>query len=416
MRISTHQAFLSGLRNLLDGQANVSGLQEQIATGKRIETPADDPVAAPQIIALNRQIDLLNQYQKNADRATNRLELEETTLGNIVDVLQRVRQLAVQGGDGALDFGSRQSTSIELQQRVEELMGLANSRGTDNEFIFSGYQSDTQPFVRASGGGFNYQGDEGQLFLAITDVLTVETSDSGKKLFTDIPVPNDFTVQAAGANTGTATAQVPVVTNQAAYDAFYPDDAQITFSVVGSTTTYSVTRVSNGAAISGGVPSQPLTNIPYIAGEGIAFEGIEVNIVGAPANGDQFTALHSSPQKSDMLTIVEDLANGLATLGDGPLANLQRGELISDALQSLDNVLTSINKTVAKIGSNLGAIETVGEANAEIKLFAQKTLSQAEDLDFTEAISQLSQSTFVLEAAQQSYLKVSNLSLFNFLR
>lgn len=98
MRISTHQAFLSGLRNLLDGQANVSGLQEQIATGKRIETPADDPVAAPQIIALNRQIDLLNQYQKNADRATNRLELEETTLGNIVDVLQRVRQLAVQGG------------------------------------------------------------------------------------------------------------------------------------------------------------------------------------------------------------------------------------------------------------------------------------------------------------------------------
>ena len=416
MRISTHQAFLSGLQGILDGQVNVNRLQEQIATGKRVDTPGDDPIAAPQIIALKRQIGLLDQYQSNADRATNRLNLEESVLDSIGDSLQTVRQLAVQAGDGALDFGSRQSIATELQQRVEELLGLVNTQGIDNEYLFSGYQANTQPFVRTSGGGFSYQGDEGQLFIPVANDLNVAASDSGKAIFADIEVPNNFTVQVGGANTGTGLAQTPVVTNQADYDAFYPDDAVITFTVSGGTTTYSVTRVSDGTAISGGTPLQPLTNVPYTPGEAIAFEGIQLQISGAPADGDQFTALHSPPQKLDMLSIVEQLANGLSTLGGGGASNLQRGELISDALLGLDNVLASVNQTVAKIGARLNTIESVEQTNSELKLFNQANLSKAEDIDFTEAISQLMQSTFVLQAAQQSYLKVNNLSLFNFIR
>jgi len=419
MRISTHQAFLSGLRSLQDGQANVFGLQEQIATGKRVETPADDPIAAPQIIALKRQVALLDQYQSNADRATNRLNLEESVLDSIGDSLQSVRQLAVQAGDGALDFGSRQSIATELQQRVDELLGLVNTQGIDNEYLFSGYQANTQPFVRDSGGGFSYQGDEGQLFIPIGSDLNVAASDSGKTLFTDIEVPNNFTVTTpvppATVNTGTGMAQTPVVTNQASYDAF-SDDAVITFTVSGGTTTYSVTRGSNGAAVSGGTPLQPLTNVPYTPGEAIAFEGVQLQISGAPADGDEFTALRSPPQKLDMLSIVEQLANGLNALGDGGTSNLQRGELVSDALLGLDNVLASVNQTVAKIGARLNTIESIEDTNSELKLFNQATLSKVEDLDFTEAISQLTQSTFVLQAAQQSYLKVNNLSLFNFLR
>jgi len=416
MRISTHQAFQSGLRGLLEGQANVTRLQEQIATGKRVDTPADDPIAAPQIIALNRQVALLDQYDSNAVLAKNRLNMEETTLDSITDSLQRVRQLAVQAGDGALDFGSRQGIAVELNQRVEELLSLVNTRGADNEFIFSGYQANTQTFVRAAGGGFTYQGDEGQLFLPISSTLNVATTDSGKSLFADISVPNDFTVTAAGGNSGTGTVQTPVITNQSSYDAFYPDDAVITFSVAGPNTTYSVTRASNAAPISGGVPSQVLTNIPYTPGSAIEFEGVHLEISGAPANGDVFTAVHSNPQKLDVLTIVEQLANGLNSLGGGEASNLERGELISDALLSLDGALTSVNQTMAEIGSRLNTIESVEQANGEIKLFHQSTLSGIEDLDYTEAISLLTQSNFVLQAAQQSYVQVNKLSLFNFIR
>lgn len=414
MRISTHQAFLSGLRGLLAGQANVTNLQEQIATGKRVDTPGDDPIAAPQIISLNRQIDQLNQYQVNADRAKYRLNLEESVLNSISNSLQRVRQLTVQAGDGTLSFDDRKGIATELRQRVDELMGLANSRGVDNEYIFAGYQANTQPFERGANGGFNYQGDEGQLFIPISSTLNIAASDSGKALFVDIPVPNDFTVAAAGS--GGASVQASAVINQSEYDAFYDNDAVITFTVSGGSTTYSVTRASDSAPISGGVPSQPLTDIPYVPGEAIQFEGIELQITGTPADTDTFTALHSNPQKLDMLGIVETLANGLESLGGGGVSNLKRGELISDALLSLDNVLASVNKTTAKIGSRLNTIETVELANEEIKLFGQNALSKAEDLDYTKAISLLTQSNFVLQAAQQSYVTVNNLSLFNFIR
>lgn len=416
MRISTHQAFLTGLQGLLDGQINVTRLQEQIATGKRVDTPGDDPIAAPQIIALNRQIELIDQYAKNADTATNRLRLEETTLGSIEDTLQRVRQLAVQGGDGALDSSSRKAIAAELYQRVEELLGLVNTRGVDSEYLFSGYQADTPPFARNASGGFTYQGDEGQLFLPVASDLNVAVNDSGKALFVDIPIPNNFTLQADPGNAGTGVAQNPVVTNQAEYDAFYPDDAVITFTVAGPNTTYSVTRVSDGSPVSGGSPLQPLTNIPYTAGDVIAFEGLQLEIGGAPADGDIFRAVHSNPQKLDMLAIVEQLAQGLDTLGDSSADRAQRGELISDALLSLDNVLGSITLTTANIGSRLNTIEDVQKANDQVKELAQNTLSQVQDLDFTEAISLLTQSTFILQAAQQSYVTINNLSLFNFIR
>jgi len=156
--------------------------------------------------------------------------------------------------------------------------------------------------------------------------------------------------------------------------------------------------------------------VPYTPGEAIAFEGIQLQISGTPDPDDKFTALRSPPQKLDMLGIIEQLANGLNTLGDSGVSNLQRGELVSDALLGLDNVLASVNQTVAKIGARLNTIESIEDANSEMKLFNQATLSKVEDLDFTEAISQLTQSTFVLQAAQQSYMKVSNLSLFNFIR
>jgi flagellar hook-associated protein 3 FlgL len=416
MRISTQQAFQSGLQNLLNGQSNLSRLQEQVATGKRIETPGDDPVTAPQIISLNRQINLLDQYKVNSDRATNRLALEETILGSITDSVQRVRQLTVQAGNPVLDFGSRQSIAVEMNQRVEELLGLVNAQGTDNEFIFAGYQSDTQPFVRRSGGGFDYQGDNGHLSIAITNTLSINVSDSGRELFAEIAVPNNFTVEAAAANTGSAIAQSSVVTNQSLYDSFYPNDAVVTFAVSGGNTTFSVTRAAGGAAISGGVPSQALTNIPYTPGQAIAFEGIQLRVNGVPANGDVLTAEHSDPQKQDILSIVEQLAAGLNSIGAGTDENLQRRELINDALLSLDGALTSINQTVAQIGARRNTIDSVVTSNAEIKLFSQTTLSSLEDLDFTAAVSQLTQSTFVLQAAQQSYASIQNLSLFNFIR
>jgi flagellar hook-associated protein 3 FlgL len=100
MRISTSQIFTSGLNGILDGQAKTFGLQSQISSGKRVSTPGDDPVAASRISAVNNQLAVLAQYQKNADVADSRLQLEDETLSTIKDALDRLGELTIQAHNG----------------------------------------------------------------------------------------------------------------------------------------------------------------------------------------------------------------------------------------------------------------------------------------------------------------------------
>ena len=415
MRISTNLIFRGGLDGILDGQARAFELQQKISSGKRVETPGDDPLAASQIISVKNQLALVEQYQKNADVAESRLRLEEEVLGSIKNAVDRVRELAIQAGDGALAQRERAGIAVELEQRLDQLLGMLNSKDINNQYLFSGYQSGVKPFDAAAGGGFNYLGDEGQLFIQIAESLDVAVSDSGKSIFLDVDEPLNFTAVANAANTGTALLTNQVVLNQAEFDEFHPDGATITFSVVGGVTTYSVTRVSDGSPIVGGSPPQALTNVNFIPDEPIEFEGIHITAVGTPADGDTIDITSDAPTKLDLLGAVEKLQLGLRNSGDGSIESFRREELIADTLLSLDGVLSNVSDAQARIGARLNTIEDARSAHADRELISREVISRLEDLDFAEAISNLTQQTFTLEAAQQSFVRISNLSLFNLL-
>ena len=106
MRISTIQAFNNGVQGLQKNYANAIRTQEQISTGNRILTPADDPVASVRLLQLEQQQSVLGQYKENLTAAKNGLAQEEVTLNSVNTVLQRVRELAVQAGNGALSWAS----------------------------------------------------------------------------------------------------------------------------------------------------------------------------------------------------------------------------------------------------------------------------------------------------------------------
>src|SRR5690606_12640951 len=102
MRISTQQVFGRGLESMQDVNSQLQKTQAQISSGKRILTPADDPVASARILQLNQELALNQQYQTNIDMAENRLTLQDGILGSVNDVLLRVRQLTTQAGNGIL--------------------------------------------------------------------------------------------------------------------------------------------------------------------------------------------------------------------------------------------------------------------------------------------------------------------------
>lgn len=151
MRMSLLQSFNQGLRSILDIQSRQAHTQNQVATGRRVLQPSDDPLAAARILQVEREQSRLTQFQKNIDGVESSLMLEDTQLEAVGNLLLRVRELATKAGNGSLGYSERQGLAAELETRLAELLNLANTRNTTGEYIFGGYQGEQPPFVEAEG-------------------------------------------------------------------------------------------------------------------------------------------------------------------------------------------------------------------------------------------------------------------------
>ncbi len=400
MRISSTQINQQGINTILDQQAQLSKTQLQLSTGRRIITPADDPAASAQALGLSQAVAGTQQQQTNIDVAQGRLNLEEGALSGVGNLLQDVRVLALQANNATLSNSDRTAIANEVRQRLDELLALANSRDAGGEYLFAGYKGQTQPFSQNSGGGFTYNGDQGQRYLQIGPTRQIAVSDSGTDVFQAIRNGNGtFTTQDNAANTGSGIISTGTVVNPAAYQAH---NFTITFT---SATTFDVVNNTTSTTI--------LSAQPYTSGAAISFNGIQTAITGTPAMGDSFTITPSANQ--DIFTTLQNLANALAApVTGGNTAKLNNA--VNRSLADIDQAFGNILDIRARVGARLNAVESQKSVNADFVLLAQTSLSKLQDLDTAEAASRLTQQRTALEAAQLAFVKVQNLSLFNFLR
>ncbi len=191
MRISTNVIQMNSLNSMLDQQAELHKTQLQLASGKRILTPSDDPTASALSVDLNQSKQELTQYQNNVSYARSRLSLEETSLQAAVNVLQRVRELAVQGSSDNYSAEQRQSLAVEVRQRLDEMLGIANTKDVSGDYLFAGGKGGTVPFsvkgsVNVGGNTYNvygYDGDQVQRKLQVGPERRVADSDHGYDVF-----------------------------------------------------------------------------------------------------------------------------------------------------------------------------------------------------------------------------------------
>lgn len=183
MRISTSWIFQQGVNAMLDQQTTLAKTQQQLATGKRILAPSDDPSASTRVLELDQLIDTSKQYQRNSDYAQARLSLEETVLADVGDVLQRIRELAVRANNDTLSAGDRKAIAVEVRTNLDGLLQLSNSKDATGEYLFSGYKTGTQPFSDNGAGNYSYDGDQGERSLQIGPTRQVSVGDSGDNVF-----------------------------------------------------------------------------------------------------------------------------------------------------------------------------------------------------------------------------------------
>lgn len=410
MRISTLQAFNTGVGGLQKNYATLTKTQQQISSGQRILTPADDPVASVRLLQLDQEAGQLQQYKNNQIAAENSLAQEETTLNSVVNILQRVREIAVQAGNGALNQQDRISLAQELKQREDELYGLFNSRNARGEYLFSGNQGKIQPFIRNPDGSYNYQGDEGQREIAIASGKMIAINDNGKSLFLDNLNVNRVTT-AATVNAGGSYISRGIVENKNSFDTQFPANGiQIVFT---SATEYDVLDDA-GNPLAPPVSGQlsPNDDNEYT----IRHAGVAVILNGEPQAGDTFTVEANGEEKRGILDTLRILREDLESSSDNQTGNYATRDAVAGALLNIDNAMGTVLTKQTEIGARLNVVDSRRLENENLVLLNQTVQSELRDLDYAEALSRLSMQTILLEASLQSFVKINGLSLFNILR
>ncbi|MBY8947049.1 flagellar hook-associated protein 3 [Pseudomonas sp. SH10-3B] len=181
MRISTQQYYDTSAVKYQDNYSSVVKAQQQASSGVRVQTAADDPVAAQRLLMLQQQKDMLAQYSGNITSIQNTLTNEESVLDAINTTIQAGSQLALRAG-GVTSDADRKSISVEVGALENQLLGLLNSKDAAGNYLFSGSKTDTPPYSRNNDGTYSYQGDENELSLQVSETLNVRTSDTGKTI------------------------------------------------------------------------------------------------------------------------------------------------------------------------------------------------------------------------------------------
>jgi flagellar hook-associated protein 3 FlgL len=438
----------AGVSSINRQWSSLLNLQQQVATGRRILTPSDDPVAASRALEITQSSDVLKQFATNQDNAKSALGLAEAQLSSANDMFARLKELTVQAGNATLNASDRRSIAYEMRERFDELMGIANSADGQGLYLFAGYQGQNKPFAgsvdqlnTAVANEISYDGDDGQRRLQVSATRMLEVSDSGTDVFMRIKNGNGhFVTNYSPGNDGTAIIDAGNVTDPAAWNSVADKNLEIRF-YVDSTSTPPITYydlVRTAGTVVPGDDVSLLTNAPpavpafpgvpvglrvYEENQRIEFDGlsvvpndygVDVTISGSPADGDSFSLSPSSSQSifKTLANLIDVLENGYTGQAGNPAKYMND---IGFALTNFDQANDNILRVRSLIGSRMQEVESLSSINGDLQLQYQQTLSNLQDLDYAKAISDLTRKQTDLQAAQQSFSRITQLSLFNYL-
>ncbi|VAX00703.1 Flagellar hook-associated protein FlgL [hydrothermal vent metagenome] len=406
LRVSTSQFHKVAVDSMLEQQKKLSKIQQQVATGRKIHRPSDDPVASAKIVKLNDILKTSDQFQSNIVAARAKLTLEESALADVVEVYHRVRELTIQANNASQTNETRSFIAEEISQLLDEVVGLANAADSNGEFLFSGNKGKFKPFSKNSTGGYDYSGDDGQRLIQIGPRRRVAINDSGSDVFREIRDGNGkFNILEGKLNQGSGVSDPGTVTgnyNMGTYaiqfdrkDSINPEEP-VTYSVVDD----------KGKEI---LPAGQ----KYIEGASIDFAGIHTFIKGQPEPGDYFVVRPSFHQ--DIFTTLNQFVGQLKE-GHGTDAGQARlNNVVNRLLVSIDQALGKVLEVRANVGARLNALESQGNINESVKIQVKTILSDVEDLDYGQAVSDLNLKLTGLQASQKAFTRVQDISLFDYI-
>ena len=396
MHISTANSYQTSLDALAARQSALSQSQQQLTTGKRVNRASDDPAAAARaeraIASQQRSV----ASQRAVDASSNAMALTESALGATGDLLQTVREALISAGNATYSDADRTTLANQIAGIRQQLLTVANSTDGAGGYLFGGQGSNQPPFVDAA-GGVQFQGTAGATLAASGEALPL-TMD-GQPTWMQARTGNGVFETRAVTSTGSAWIDSGSVTDPSQITG---SSYKIQFTVAGNATTYSVLK--------DGLPTAQ-TNLAFSAGQAVQIDGMSAKISGQPANGDEFDIVPSTAT----LSVFDMLDKAVTDLKTGNRSGAQIAQTNSANLSRLDSVLGQTISSRSQVGATMNRIDTATARLSSLKLSSQTELSNAQDLDMTQAISDFGNQQTGYDAALKAYSMVQRLSLFNYL-
>lgn len=427
MRISTAWSQQLSFNAMSSQQTKLAKLQQQLSSGLKISAPAEDPEAAARILDLDKSITKTEQYQSNIAATRGRLNLEESALEAANNIIFKAKDLTIQAKNDTLNSSDRLAIKYEVDQLLEELAGVANTQNANGEYIFSGDLATVPAFARnATTGEYAYQGGLQQRALQISTTRQVADGDLGFNVFEHInsssPAADENgkrsvfnTLKALSDGLGASlNATAGVITG----------DRFLRYGLDYSAATIQFDLVANG----GITAPIDLSGQQFAGVEDVVTEinsqltaGGFSGAIQARSNGNkiEFASVATGATSSIQInntsgTFLADAGFAAGQVKAGVDAQTFQAQL-GDVLTDLDAALGSFLDARSSVGARLNALDNQESQNEKYVIDTKSMLSETQDLDYADALSRYQLQFTALQAAQQTFTKTKELSLFKYL-
>jgi flagellar hook-associated protein 3 FlgL len=401
MRVSTAQFYFQNSQQLTNKQSDVNEQIGYLSSGKRILTAKDDAVSFGTLAGYKDGLMNIEKYKRNITQADSRNSLQETSFANAEDLMQNLKQLFIQANNGTFSDEDLFALGKLAGNSQSQLLDIANSKDETGGYIFAGYKIDAEPFALQPDNSVSYLGDSGVREVQIAKNVMVATNQPGDEAFEKVNnAIGDFSATYT-TNTSGISVNRAVIADPSSYDDLTnPPDFTFSFTAPSNLT---VTD-GNGATV--------YPNSAYTAGQTVAFGGVEVLISGNPLPGDQISL---TPQEDiSIFDTIKKAVDWMST-AQTPANTVEQGVKYDEILTQLDQALNHMTNRRTDAGVRLKLVESQESNHLDRELNLAKGQSNLEDIDFAKAVATFEQSQVALQAAQQTFVQIKGLSLFNYI-
>jgi len=397
-RISSNMMYDQSVFLMLSRQSKMNQLERQLATGQKLVTAKDDPVAAGTAVGMDRVLAELEQLGANAANVQNRLGLQENALAQAGELLTRVTELTLEANNAALSNEDRKSVSAELKSVRDALLSLANSTDGSGRYLFGGSNDGAPPFS-SIGGSTVYNGDQTQRQVEVAPGSFVQDALPGSEIFMRIRT-GDGSIDGSAA---TGNGGQGVLTNVSRDGSATWNGESYTIRFSGPDTYDILDELGN-----------PVGGGTYSEGQDIVFQGLRMQLTGVPVAGDEFNVGQAGNR--DVFSTIDRLVQALnmdtATSAD----RTAQQNLLQSSLRDVARASEKMIDARAAGGAQLSAIDNAASLREANSITLKDSLSQLRDLDYAEAIGQYKLEGAALQAAQTIFTQMQSMSLFNMIR